>query len=53
MSTGNAGAYFYQKDGKWEYYISTQEGIDCEGTQKIPEAKAAFSQICRKPGEGL
>lgn len=53
VSTGIAGAYFYQQNGKWVYFASSQEGLGCTDTASNPPAAKAFSKVCRKPGEGL
>ena len=51
MYTTADAVYFYQEDGEWVYFTSTVEGLDCELTFSNPKAKAAFSKVCRQPGE--
>ncbi len=53
LSTGIAGAYFYQQGGKWVYFTSSQEGIGCPDIVSNSLAAKAFSKVCREPGEGL
>jgi hypothetical protein len=53
VSTDTAAAYFYQQNGKWVYFTSSQEGLTCPSASDDPIAAKAFSTICRKPGEPL
>ena len=47
---GEASAYFFEENGAWVYYNSSQDGIGCSLEYPSTKAKASFSKICVKDG---